>query len=382
MDKVRFGVVGCGGMGSAHIKFIKELPEAELVAVCDSDEEVAKKVAQENNVKVFSDYHELIDSGLIDAIVIATPHYFHPPVGIAAFEKGLNVLTEKPIAVTVSEADKFVKAAKKSKKVFAVMYQQRTVPAIKVASQIIKDGKIGEIKRTLMVEPNYRSQAYYDSGGWRGTWKGEGGGVLINQAPHGIDLFIMLAGLPSRVIARTRTRLHKIEVEDEADALLEYPNGAWGYYYTSTCETPFLQRIEISGDKGKLEFLDTGKTRVLKFYSFNPSISVHSATSKEVWQSVQVTEEPLDVKGESGGHKEIIQNFCAAILHGEKLIAPGMEGISSIEFINALNFSSRTCRPVKIPVSRSKYDKLLEELKKNSMEKHTQNIRVTDPRIK
>lgn len=378
MDKVRIGVVGCGGMGQGHINSLKDIPEAALTAVSDVDKETVEKVAQEKGVRGFTDYNELISSGLADAVIIATPHYFHPPVGVAAFKKGLHVLSEKPLGVTVSAVDELLKAAKKSKKVFAVMYQSRALPAIRLARQIIKSGRLGEIKRTVMLNPDYRSQAYYNSAGWRGTWKGEGGGVLINQAPHGIDLFMLLGGLPVKVTANVRTRIHSIEVEDEAAAVLEYANGAWGYYYTSTCEVPSSQRIEICGDKGKLIYTDG----TLKLYSVEPSVSEHNAKNEVMWNMPKVTEESLELPVAESGHKEIIRNFCAAILHGEELITPGIEGVWSVEFINAINLSGRTGRPVKIPVSRRRYDKLLERLKQASVEKTVGKVeRITDTRL-
>jgi len=379
MKKIKMGVVGCGGMGQAHIINIKELPEAQLTVVSDADPETAKKVGTENNVPYFSDYHKLIKSGLCDAILIATPHYFHHEIGIAAFKSGLHVLSEKPITVTVAAADAFLAAAKKSRKVFGVMFQQRTLPEIRLAREIIKSGRLGEIKRTLMVNPQYRSQAYYNSAGWRGTWLGEGGGVLLNQSPHGIDLFMLLAGLPSRIIAKTRTRMHKIEVEDEATALLEYKNGAWGYYYTTTCEAPSATLMEISGDCGKLVLDNAG----LKFYSVKPSISKHNTTAKDMWGGPEVKEEKLNLPKAKTGHKEIVRNFCAAILGREKLIAPGAEGLWSVEFINALILSGEKGKPVDIPVNRKEYDKLLNKLKKKSKAKKVKKIeRTTDPRIK
>jgi len=379
MERVRIGVIGCGGMGQAHIKSIKELPEAELGAVSDIDGETVEKVSKEHGVKGFVDYRELLESGLVDAVLIATPHYFHPPIGIAAFEKGLHVLSEKPIAVAVSAADEFLKAARKSGKVFAVMFQQRTLPAIRLAREIVKSGRLGNIIRTFMLDPTYRSQAYYNSAGWRGTWTGEGGGVLINQAPHGIDLFMLLGGLPSRVIARVRTRMHDIEVEDEASAILEYKNGAWGYYYTSTCEVPATLRIEISGEKGKLVYVD-GQ---LKFYSINPPIPEHNRNNKEMWGMPQVIEEQLELPKVETGHKEIIRNFCASILKKEEVIAPGEQGIWSVEFINAINLSGRMGKPVDIPVDRLEYDKLLNKLRRNSREKRVGKVeRITDPRFK
>ena len=380
MKKVKIGVVGCGGMGQVHIKNINQLPEAQLTAVSDADPETAKKVGEENNVPCFDDYHKLIKSGLCGAVLIATPHYFHHEVGIAAFKAGLHVLSEKPITVTVTAADAFLSAARKSRKIFGVMFQQRTLPEIRLAREIIKSGRLGEIQRTLMVNPHYRSQAYYNSAGWRGTWLGEGGGVLLNQSPHGIDLFMLLAGVPSRVTAKTRTRMHKIEVEDEAEALLEYPNGAWGYYYTSTCEnftSPMF--MEIVGDNGKIVLTD----KEVKLFMFNPPVSKHNAVSKEMWAGPKIKEEKLKLPKAETGHKEIVRNFCAAILGREKLIASGTEGLWSVEFINGLILSGKKDKPVDIPVNRKEYDKLLDGLKKKSKAKKTKKVeRTTDPRFR
>ncbi|MCX5642276.1 MAG: Gfo/Idh/MocA family oxidoreductase [Candidatus Omnitrophica bacterium] len=378
MKKIRIGMIGCGGMGQGHIKKIKELPEAQLAAVSDADPETARKIGTENNVPYFADYRKLIKSGLCDAVLIVTPHYFHHEIGIAAFKSGLHVLSEKPITVTVAAADAFLAAAKKSRKVFGVMFQQRTFPHVRLAREIIKSGRIGKIQRTLAVEPHYRSQAYYDSSTWRGTWLGEGGGVLINQSPHGIDLFMLLGGLPSRVIAKTRTKIHKIEVEDEVTALLEYPNGAWGYYYTSTCEDPASPLfMEIVGDSGKIVLTEND----VKLFTFKPSISKHNATAKTMWGGPEIKEEKLKLPKTESGHKEIIRNFCAAIMGREKLLAPGAEGLWSIEFINALILSGKKEKPVNIPVNRKEYEKLLDGLKKKSKIKKVKKVeRTTDPR--
>jgi len=378
MQKVKIGLIGLGGMGQAHINKIKEIPEAELAAVSDVDSEITKKISQEHKVPGFTDYEKLLKNDLIDAVLIATPHYFHPQIGIKAMERGIHCLSEKPIAVSVTAADKFLQAAKKNGVTFAVIYQQRTLPEIRLARKIIKSGRLGKIKRTSMIEPNYRTQAYYDGGTWRATWKGEGGGVLINQAPHGIDLFLLLGGLPARVTAKVRTRLHKIEVEDEACALLEYPNGAWGYYYTTTNEVPVTTSMEISGDKGKLLYQDGS----LKFYSFKSSISEFTFSSKDMWASPEVVEEKLELPQCESGHKEIIRNFCRSILFKEQLIAPGEEGIWSVEFFNALILSGKKNKSVDIAVDREEYEELLESLKKTSQQKKVKKIeRVTDPHL-
>lgn len=373
--KVRIGLVGLGGMGQGHIGYINELSEAKLAAVSDVNAGVTKEISGKYKVPGFTDYRRLLESKLIDAVLVATPHYLHPEVGIAAMRKGIHCLSEKPIAVSVAKADEFVKTAKKHNVVFGVMYQLRTLPEIRLARKIIKSKRLGEIRRTCMIEPNYRSQAYYDSAGWRATWKGEGGGVLVNQAPHGEDLFLLLGGLPSRVTAKTRTRLHKIETEDEVAALLEYPNGAWGYYYTTTNEVPTTTLMEISGDKGKLLY----QNGVLKLYSPKRSIPEFTFSSKDIWAKPEVIEEKLELPQCETGHKEIIRNFCASILSGEKLIASGEEGLWSVEFFNALILSGRKNKPVDIPVDREEYEELLENLKKGSQNKRVKTRRCTDP---
>ncbi len=379
MEKVRIGVIGLGGMGQAHAVSIGEISEAELTCVSDVDEKVAKKASEDYKVPGFTDYRKLLESKLVDAVIVATPHYFHPEIGIAAMERGCHCLSEKPIAVSVKEADELIETARKNKVVFGVMYQSRTLPEIRLAREIIRSGKLGEVRRTCMVAPDYRSQAYYDSGTWRATWKGEGGGVLINQAPHGIDLFLLLGGLPSRVIGKTRTRLHKIEVEDEAAALLEYPNGAWGYYYTTTDEAPPTMFMEISGDSGKLVY----QAGSLKFYSFKEPIPEFTFSSKDMWAGLEVTEEELKLPEGETGHKEIMRNFCCSILHGEELISPGEEGLWTIEFMNAVILSGKKGKQVDIPVDREEYEKLLDSLKKSSKQKKVKEARrVTDPRFK
>jgi len=379
MDKVRIGIIGVGGMGYGHCKSAVNLKETELTCVCDNDEEVAKEKGEEFGVKYFTDYNELIKSGLCDAIIIATPHWFHPEIAVSAFENGLHVLSEKPIAVRVSDADRMIEASEKNNKVFAVMYQRRTEWFVRKAKEIIDSGKVGEVLRTVCIDPWYRAQAYYNSATWRATWIGEGGGVLINQAPHTIDIFTYLAGLPSKVEAKTRTRLHNIEVEDEVSALLEYENGAWGYYYTSTCEPVGPFHLEVSGDKGKLIIRGTDIT----FYNYETPIKEFTEKAPDMWASLKIEEEKII--GNSNlpfGHAVIIRNFARNILYGEKLIAPGKEGLNSVEFINACILSGKKNKVVEVPVNRKEYDELMEELKKTSKPKKVVKVqRITDPKF-
>src|SRR5580700_3234474 len=280
-SRVRFGVIGTGGMGSGHCSMIPTIPETELTAVCDVNADVRAAISAKHGVPAFATHSELLNSGLVDAVTIATPHYFHPLIAIEAFSKGIHVMSEKPLAVTVSAADSMIAAAKSSGLKFGVMYQMRSEPQNQAAKKIVASGQLGEIYRTSLVMAWYRTQAYYNSGGWRATWAGEGGGVLINQAPHFLDLFSWLGGLPATITAQTRTRLHDIEVEDEAFATLEYRNGAHGYLYASTTEVPNNNVLEICGDRGKL-ILDNGSLRA---FTLESPIREFTRTSEVMWGS-------------------------------------------------------------------------------------------------
>lgn len=376
MEKVRCGVIGTGGMGQAHCKMIQGIPEVELTAVCDIDPEVCKAIAEKYGVPGFVEHRELLDSGLVDMVIIATPHYLHPPIAIDAFERGIHVLSEKPISVTVSAADQMIEAAKRSGKKFGVMYQMRTEPRSRVAKQILEEGRLGEIYRACLIMGWYRSQAYYESGTWRATWAGEGGGVLINQAPHLLDLFSWLVGLPKTLQGQTRTRLHDIEVEDEAFALLEFPNGAHGYLYASVNEAPGHLAIEICGDKGKMIIRENS----LRLWEMETPIKEFTRTSTEMWGSPKAREIPVEIPEAPSGHSVITRNFARSILYDEPLIAPGEEGLRSVELINGIILSSKREKKVEIPVNRQEYDQLIAELQKTSRQKTgVRTQRITDP---
>lgn len=378
MDKVRIGVIGTGGMGSGHCNVIPKIPETELTAICDVDPNTRANTAARTGVPAFATHTELLDSGLVDAVVIATPHYFHPPIAIDAFARGLHVLSEKPVGVTVGAVDKMIAAAEASGKKFCVMYQMRSEPQNQAAKQIIASGRLGNIYRTSLVMGWYRSQAYYDSGGWRATWTGEGGGVLINQAPHLLDLFSWLGGLPTAITGQTRTRLHDIEVEDEAFAVLDYANGAHGYLYASTTEVPQHSMLEVCGDRGKVVIHGSS----LKFYEVDKPIAEFTVSNTEMWAAPSAKEIPIELPAETEikGHGAITQNFARAILHDEPLIAPGKEGLMAVELINGIILSGKSGKRVPVPVNRAEYENLIAELKATSREKtNLKEQRVTDP---
>lgn len=380
MDKVRFGIIGVGGMGSGHASTMQSVEECELKAVCDIEPEVAESVASEYDVKCFTDHKDLIDSGLVDAVTVATPHYFHPPVSIYAMKKGLAVLSEKPIAVTVKAADAMVNTAKETGVPFAVMYQSRSKPTNQAAHKLIAEGRLGKIYRTCLISTRwFRSQAYYNSGGWRGTWKGEGGGVLLNQAPHELDLFSWFGGLPSKITAHTATRRHDIEVEDEAAAMLEYPNGAVGYIHFATTEAPGTNLMEFCGERGKLVIYN-GR---LSFYELETPVQEFTDNTDQMWGSPDANEVEVPIEDRESGHIAIIRSLARNILYDEPILAPGVEGLNSMELINGILLSGNKGKPVDVPVDRDEYEAFIEEKRKSSKVDDEEiwgpSKRVTDP---
>lgn len=377
--QVRMGVIGVGGMGQNHCKSIARVSETRLTAVCDNDEATARKVGEEHQVSWFTDYRQMIAAKVCDAVIIATPHPVRPPIVEAAARAGLHVLSEKPLCERVSGADRMIRAVHKAGVAFGVMFQRRTEPAVRKAQELVQSGAVGRIYRTTLISPEYRSQAYYDSAGWRATWVGEGGGVMMNQAPHILDLFVFLCGMPTEVVGRVETRLHRIQVEDHAEALLRYPDGGTGYLYCSTCEAGPGQMIEIFGDRGKLLF----RNGELRFWTFETPIEEFTRTNTAMWGAPKAIEQPLSIDPSEHGHHVIIRNFARHILHGETLLAPGEEGLRSLELANAIWLSSHLRKPIRLPLSRRAYDAFLAQMRKRfpSAKSEVDAQRVTDPRF-
>jgi len=366
MECVRLGIIGIGNMGTAHSLHIHadhKVPRMVLSAVCDISEE-RRAWANEHlpGVAVFEQASDMYQSGRIDAVLIAVPHYDHPALATLAFANGLHVLVEKPAGVYTKQVLEMNAAAEEAGKVFGIMYNQRTNPLYAKLKELISSGELGEVRRTNWIITNwYRPQAYYNSGGWRATWAGEGGGVLINQDPHQLDLWQWTTGLmPKRIRAFCGFGKHRsIEVENDVTAYVEYENGATGVFVTSTYECPGTNRFEISGDRGKIVIENDRMTfwRLRQLESEFNRTNTESFAQPECWQ--------FDIPITPGGaqHKEITQDWINAILHGKPLLAPGEEGIKGLTISNAMLLSTWIDDWVELPINEDLfYEKLQERI--------------------
>ncbi len=363
-DKVKLGIVGLGNMGTVHVRHMLDLPNTDLVAVCDTNERKLQAAKADSGVARFRDYRQMLDSAALDGVIIATPHYDHPDMSIAAFERGIHVLVEKPIAVHVNEAQRMIDAYHSFKRqmpdlVFAAMFMQRTWGHWRKIKAMIDRGELGRLIRcSWIITDWFRTQYYYDSGGWRATWRGEGGGVLMNQCPHNLDLYQWLVGAPARIHGfASFGKHHQIEVEDEATAYFEHDNGMIGHFITTTGESPGTNRLEITGENGKL-VCENGE---IIFYR-NQWSSI-----KQLWESpkgfdkVPCQREIVDFEGNSdGGHELVIANFADAILQGSDLIAPAEEGLHSIMINNAIILSAHKRETVSLPIDGDEFADLLQ----------------------
>ena len=359
MDKLRLGIIGMGNMGSGHLGYYLngECPRVEITAFADTAPEKLKRASERlPSAAAYDSAEGLINSGKADAVLIAVPHYDHPAIAVKAFEHGLHVLTEKPAGVYTRQVREMNDAAKRSGVKFGIMFNQRTNPIYARAREIVKSGELGELKRLVWIVTNwYRTQAYYDSGTWRATWNGEGGGVLLNQAPHNLDLWQWIFGMPKRVRAFcTVGKYHDIGVEDDVTIYGEYENGATATFITTTGEAPGTNRLEISGTKGKL-VLEDGK---LKHWRLKEDERVTCAECKNGFVHPECEYSEFTAP-ELDGHPVILNNFADHILDGSPLLAPGEEGLNSLSISNAAYLSSWTDGWAEIPVAEDDFEKQL-----------------------
>ncbi|MGA2498513.1 MAG: Gfo/Idh/MocA family oxidoreductase [Tepidisphaeraceae bacterium] len=362
MEKVRLGVVGLGNMGSHHIGYLNTVDGAVLAAVCDAEAARTAKYGQEN-VRQFSHYQQMIDSGTVDALIIATPHFQHGEICRAAFAKNIHILCEKPLAVTIGDARATIAAHAKSPQLkFALVFQQRATHLYSKMRDLVAAGDLGEITRiSWFVTDWFRGWSYYASGGWRATWAGEGGGVLLNQCPHNLDLLQWIAGMmPRRITAVAFLgKTHPIETEDEASAILEFDNGAIGHFVTSTGEAPGTNRLEICGDRGKL-VAEHGK---LTFARMRRGVREIREKDPAVFPTVEAWDIDIPYKSaKPESHAVITQNFVNAILKNDPLISDGDDGVKQVELSNAILMAGITRQAVELPLDAGAYDAFLKEI--------------------
>lgn len=363
MEKVRFGIIGIGNIGTVHARYLLAgtVSEARLAAVCDND--LAKHPAIRqlvgDAIPLFDDAEAMITSGLIDAVIVATPHYAHPGLSMMAMRHGLHTLCEKPAGVYTAQVQEMNACARASDVVFGIMYNQRPNPLYQKVKDLIASGELGTLRRSTWIITNwYRSQSYYNSGGWRATWRGEGGGVLLNQDPHQLDLWQWLVGMPVRLRAFCQFGKHRqIEVEDEVTAYAEYANGATGVFITTVAETPGTNRLEIVGDRGKV-VVEEGR---LRYWRLRESETEFNARWQQGFGEPECWEVTIPVAPECSDHQVITANFCAAVLRGEPLIAPGLQGIHGLTLSNAMHLSTWTDDWVTLPLDEQLYLRLLQQ---------------------
>ena len=358
MDHVRIGLVGLGNMGKAHRASLRagKVQGLKLAAICDRAEALPEP---EQGEAQFTDFAEMVNSGLIDAVLIATPHFFHTTMGITALEAGLHVMVEKPLSVHKADCERLIAAHRKPGQIFGAMFQLRTDPVYRQIKSLIEGGELGEIRRILWDCTDwFRTETYYASGGWRATWKGEGGGVLLNQCPHNLDLFQWLFGMPEVVTGFCQFgRYHDIEVEDDVTAYFRYANGTHATFITSTGEAPGRNLLQITGERGMLSL----EGRKLTFQRNRTPMSEFSAESSAGFAKPECWSIELPVPEGSSSHTEVLQNFTNAILKGETLVAPAAEGMNSIELANSILLSTWEQRPISLPMDSATYEHQLQE---------------------
>ena len=385
MEKLRVGIIGIGNMGSSHAKnlFEGKVPEMELAALCDHNPERLEWAKGEfgDKVRLFETSDEFYQNAeLMDVVVVAVPHYDHPRLVIEGFEHGLHVITEKPAGVYTRQVREMNEAAAKSDKKFGIMYNQRTNSVYQKVRDLVQSGELGDLKRMVWIITSwYRPQSYHDSSEWRSTWSGEGGGVLLNQDPHQLDMWQWIVGMPTRIRAfASYGKYYNIEVEDDVTAYAEYENGMTATFITTTGETPGTNRLEISGTRGKVVVEDD----TITFYRNRTDEREFNRTWEGGFGGPEVWKCAVPVSGENPQHIGIFKDFASAVLHGTPMLAPGEEGILGLTISNAIHLSDWTGDWVELDTLDENrfYDILQDKIKNSTFKKTVRKTKTLDVR--
>jgi predicted dehydrogenase len=364
METVKLGIVGIGSMGTIHAQSVVDgnIPRCKLTAVCDPKVERINKFP---SAEGFVSADDFLRSSETDAVLIATPHYSHTSIGIQVLETGKHLLVEKPISVHKADAERLIAAHRRSNQVFAAMFNQRTDPFFLKLRRLVQSGELGQVRRVNWTITNwFRTEAYYQSSDWRATWAGEGGGVLLNQCPHNLDLYQWIFGMPSTVRAFCRFgRYHEIEVEDDVTAHLEYSDGMTAVISTSTGEAPGSNRLEVAAERGKVVI----ENDQFLFTRNEVPASEFSKTDPGRFSAPATWDVRIPIEGHGAQHNGILTNFVAAILDGAPLIAPAKEGINSLELANSFLLSSLENRSVQLPIDAALFEQHLKKLVASSV---------------
>ena len=368
---ISVGLIGIGNMGSAHASAVGggRIQGLRLAAVCDiAPDRLALCMERNPGVKGYADWHELIRDPEVEAVIVAVPHPMHATIAMEALRAGKHILTEKPVDISVTKAKALNEVARETGKVFGIMFNQRTNPLFARAREIIKNGELGDLIRSVWIITNwFRTQSYYDSGTWRATWAGEGGGVLLNQAPHNLDLWQWVCGMPSEITGFCDiAKYHEIEVEDDVTIFARYENGATGVFITTTGEYPGTNRLEISGTRGKI-VIEEGK---LKWWKLSQDVRDVSRNAPENFSGIDMVVEEIPQDTPETAHAGILKNFADAMLYGAELLAPGTDGIYELSISNAAYLSAaKGNAPVSLPLDGAEFDAMLAKLVEKSTEK-------------
>ena len=359
MEKIKLGIIGIGNMGSGHAGNIKKgrCPEIDLVAIADNNPKRLDWAKQQNyaeNITYFNTAEDMLDSGIINACIVAVPHYDHTKYAIECMKRGIHVMVEKPAGVYTKQVREMnAEAEKHPVVVFGMMFNQRTNCVYRKLRELVRSGDYGEIRRTNWIITDwYRPQCYYDSGDWRATWSGEGGGVLLNQCPHQLDLWQWICGMPVKVEAHLHFgKWHDIEVEDDVTTYVEYANGATGVFITTTGDAHGTNRFEIQMDRAK--FVVENNKLVMTEYAMTEQ--EFSKTNTQPFATVNSITREVETDGENPQHIGVLNAWANAILHGGKLVAEGKEGINGLTLSNAMHLSAFLGKEVEIPFDEELY---------------------------
>lgn len=369
--KVRIGIIGMGNMGCKYAEMILrgQAPGLELAAVTRINKNDAEHIRMllPEHVPVFYDENELLAYDKLDAVLIATPHYAHEKHAILALQKGLHVLCDKPIGVYTKQARNVIDEFERHDLIFSMVFNQRTNPAFVKIKEIVESRKYGALKRvSWTITDWYRPDAYYKSSAWRATWEKDGGGVLLNQCPHNLDLLQWICGMPTKITAFCHEgKYHDIQVEDEVTAYMEFANGATGVFIASTGEGAGSNRLEIVMDNARLVY----ENDEINLFVLEEDEPTYRQSSQNLYGKMEGTWEKVEVEGENPAHSGILRNFAEAIAEKKPLIAPGVEGINSLMLSNAMYLSSWKNKTIELPINDEEF---VVELQKKIAQYHSE----------